>query len=137
MKLESTLRDRSGLLHLAPMLDTVMLLLIFVLIGGSFVLHSGVEVDVPISSSVFLPQPGAAVITVSPDMGEGSQVMFNGNIVSLAELDLELENNRAESRQVIIRGDNQATWGVCINIMSIAKKYGYEVAISTGSADAL
>ncbi|MGK0188848.1 MAG: biopolymer transport protein ExbD [Verrucomicrobiales bacterium] len=137
MKLESTLQNRSGLLHLTPMLDTVMLLLIFVLVGGSFVLHSGIEVDVPVSSSVLPVQPGAHIVTVTPDMGAGAQVMFDGDMVSLQELDVRLEEGRSKSRQVILRGDNLADWGLGVRIIGLAHNYGYEVAISTGSADPL
>lgn len=135
MKLESTLPKRAGLLHLAPMLDTVMLLMLFVLVGGSFILHSGIEVSVPVSNSVLQIQPGATVVTVSPDMGAGSRVMFNGKVVTLAELDRELEKGRADSRQVILRADNRSSWGLGIDIMSMSQKHGYEVAISTGSSD--
>ena len=121
------------MLHLTPMLDTVMLLLVFVLVGGSFVLHSGIEVDVPVSSSVLPIQPGAHIVTVTPNTQ--AQVMFDGEVVSLQELDLRLEMGRAKSRQVILRGDNLASWGLGVRIMSMAKNYGYEVAISTGSAE--
>ena len=137
MKLESTLRNRAGLLHLTPMLDTVMLLLIFVLMGGSYVLHSGIEVDVPVSSSVLPIQPGAHIVTVAPDMGGGAQVMINGDLVTMPELEMRLAEGRTSTRQVILRGDNQSPWGLGIRIMSMAENYGYEVVISTGSADPL
>ena len=137
MKLESTLPRRAGLLHLTPMLDTVMLLLVFVLVGGSFVLHSGVEVDVPVSSSVLAIQPGAHIVTLTPDTGEGSHIMFNGDPVTLQELDRMLEEGRATSRQLIVRGDVQAPWGTGIRIMSMAEGYGYNVGIATDSPDSL
>ncbi|MCB1094482.1 MAG: biopolymer transporter ExbD [Verrucomicrobiales bacterium] len=137
MKLESTLQNRVGLLHLTPMLDTVMLLLIFVLIGGSYVLHSGIEVDVPVSSSVLPIQPGAHIVTLAPDMGGGAQVMLNGDLVTMPELEMRLAEGRSSTRQVILRGDNLAPWGMGIRIAAMAKDYGYEVAISTGSPDSL
>lgn len=137
MKLESTLQNRAGLLHLTPMLDTIMLLLIFVLIGGSYVLHSGIEVDVPVSSSVLQIQPGAHIVTMKPNMGSGSQVMLNGDLVTMQQLSARLEQGRTGSRQVILRGDNQAPFGLGVRIMSMAKNFGYEVAISTGSEEPL
>ena len=135
MKLESSLQDRARLLHLVPMLDTVMLLLVFVLIGGSFVLHSGIEVDVPVSGSVHQIKPNADVITISADLGSGSQVLFNGEEVSLEELDAKLEDRRTQSRQVIVRSDKQALVGPFVDIMWIAENRGYEVFISTGALD--
>lgn len=119
------------------MLDTVMLLLIFVLMGGSYVLHSGIEVDVPVSSSVLPIQPGAYIVTVAPDMGGGPQVMINGEPVTMPELEMRLAEGRTNTRQVILRGDNQSPWGLGIRILSMAENYGYEVVISTGSADPL
>ncbi len=47
MKLESHLPERPGLLHAMPVFDLFALLLLFFLLGPSFVLQSGVRIDPP------------------------------------------------------------------------------------------
>lgn len=47
MKLESHLPERPGLLHATPVFDIFALLLLFFLMGPSFILQSGVRVDPP------------------------------------------------------------------------------------------
>lgn len=47
MKLDSNLPERPGLLHAIPVFDIFALLLLFFLLGPSFVLQSGVSVDPP------------------------------------------------------------------------------------------
>jgi biopolymer transport protein ExbD len=136
MKLESHLPQGTGPLHLAPMLDVVMLVVIFFLIGGSFVLHSGVTVDVPVSTSMLPVDSDAYVVTVSPPSVEGSRITFNGQPVNMAELKRSLELGRVNSRQVIILGDKQATLEDLLPIFTVAKSIGYDVAISTRTEEA-
>lgn len=47
MKLQSHLPERPGLLHAMPVFDLFALLLLFFLLGPSFVLQSGIRVDPP------------------------------------------------------------------------------------------
>ncbi len=47
MKLETHLPERPGFLHAMPVFDIFALLLLFFLLGPSFVLQSGVRVDPP------------------------------------------------------------------------------------------
>ena len=103
MKLESHLGNRSGMLHIAPMLDTMMLLVLFFLLGGSFVLHSGIEVDVPISSSTVQVSPGAPIITVAGGTAEGGGqlVAFNGEVVPFANLHKLLLRERTANSIVV------------------------------------
>ena len=115
------------------MLDVVMLIVIFFLIGGSFVLHSGVAVDVPTVNSIIQFDPQAHVVTVTPRSADGSSLMtLNGREVSIAELRNQLEIERSSSRQLIIRGDRHALYEDLLKVFKVADDFGYDTALSMG-----
>jgi biopolymer transport protein ExbD len=65
MKLVSTLPERVAFLHAIPLFDLFALLLVFILLGPSFVRHSGVRVEMPMSRYQVERDPNAAVITIT------------------------------------------------------------------------
>jgi len=151
MKLESTLRENAGLLYTAPLLNVVLLLLVFFLLSSNLVLKSGFPVSVPASSSSLPPIEASHIITVLP--GAPAQIYFNqhkvkmenpgaglsltGGVtstsdVNLGDLPLYLENNESKKiRYVIIRGDRFAPFGLVVEISNLVKEHGYDLAYAT------
>jgi biopolymer transport protein ExbD len=129
VKLESTLPTRAGVLHVAPVFDVVLLLLVFFLLGSSFTLRSGVPVRVPESSSVLPPLARAHVVTVTA--GGAPKVFLNGEEVTLDELGERLAAMREVSGNVVVRGDVLAGFGKVFEVWNIALNHGYTVAIAT------
>ena len=135
MKLESTLPERAGFLYTAPLLDAVLLLLIFFLLGSSFILKSGVAIELPASTSSLPVAERSHVITVAP--GELAQLYFDEDRVSYEELDERLLKSAEEVRHVIILGDLRSDYGTVMEISKIALKHGYNVALGTQSGEQL
>ncbi|CAN5453026.1 hypothetical protein BH23VER1_BH23VER1_00010 [soil metagenome] len=129
MKLETFLDRRSGFLHVAPIVDVVLLLLIFFLLGSSFTLQSGVAVEVPESGAVLRPMARAHVITLSA--GSKPRVYLNETELALGALAPALEELKSKSAHVIIRADRLAAHGLVMDISNIALGQGYEVAYAT------
>lgn len=129
MKLESSLRRRSGFLHVAPVLDVVFLLLVFFLLGSGFALQSGIAVDAPASASVLRPLGRAHVITVSA--GDPAKIVFNDQPVDLDGLGAALERERQRTNTVIIRADRLAAYGLVVEVSNLAQAVGYAVALAT------
>ena len=128
MKLESTLPRRSGFLHFTPVLDVALLLIIFFLLGSSFVLQSGVSVDLPGSTSRLPPVAESHLITVTA--GDPPKIYFNENSVSLSELRNQI-NGEDRIRSVIIHGDELSTYGLVFEIGNLVLASGYEVFLAT------
>lgn len=129
MKLESNLKTHPVVLHTAPILDVVLLLLIFFLLGSRFVVQSGISVELPSSSSV-LPSVGAAhVITVTG--GPASQIYLNEDPVLLQNLAEALENQSNRVGQVILRIDRSAPHGVVMEISEIVIGQDFELFEAT------
>jgi biopolymer transport protein ExbD len=129
MKLESTLKSQPVVLHTAPILDVVFLLLIFFLLGSRFVVQSGISVELPTSNSA-LPSVGVAhVITVTG--GPVPQIYLNEDAVLLPHLAEALENQSSRVRQVILRIDRAAPHGVVMEISNIVIGQDFELFEAT------
>ncbi|MEZ5301591.1 MAG: biopolymer transporter ExbD [Verrucomicrobiales bacterium] len=127
MKLEGTLDRRGRFLHFAPVIDALMLLLIFFLLGSGFVLPSGVAITVPESSTFLAPAPGAPVITISA--GEQPTILFNQEKVTAPMLEMRLKawaSSAGNTRRVMIKADRLAPYGVVSDVADQAQQAGLE-----------
>ncbi|MEM8953270.1 MAG: biopolymer transporter ExbD [Verrucomicrobiota bacterium] len=129
MKLESTLKTHPVVLHTAPILDVVLLLLIFFLLGSRFVVQSGISVELPTSGSA-LPSVGAAhVITVTG--GPAPRIYLNEDPVLLGNLAEALENQSDRVGQVIMRIDRSAPHGLVMEISNVVINQDFELYEAT------
>lgn len=129
MKLESNLPKQSPWLYTAPLLNTILLLLVYFLFSSGFVVQSGITVDHPRSSSRLSGFDRAHIITIAA--GGESSLYFDGIRTTTADLREKLKAHREGERRAIIHADRGAPFGRVIEIGNIALELGYEVAHST------
>lgn len=130
MKLESTLHTKPGMGYIAPLLDVVMLLLIFFLLSSQFIQRSGFAVDLPFSRSTLESLADADVITIPT--GTERLVLLNDGRVALIQLGDKLKLRAETDRQVVIRADKSTPHGRVVNIINIARDAGYrDIAVIT------
>lgn len=132
MKLESTISDRAGMIYTAPLVDVVLLLLIFFLFGSSLVLKSGVGVTLPRSTSALPVAEEAHIITLLP--GDTGRFYFNDQKSDLESLAALLEEGAARSRQVVLLGDEAIPYGVVMEISQIILQSGFDLSFATQEA---
>lgn len=133
MKLESTLPERSATLYTVPLLDSVLLLLIFFLLGSNFILKSGIAVELPFSDSSLPAAESSHIVTISA--GEPMQIFFNEKRVEMDELDTALENSTEKARNVILLADRRADFGRVMGISHLVLKHGYDLAFATSTEE--
>ena len=129
MKLESHLPKQSPWLYTVPLLNTILLLLVYFLLTSSFVVQSGIKVEPPQSNSRLTGFDRAHIITVPA--GLENSLYFDGARISMAELRDKLKANREGERRAIIHAAKQAQHGRVMEIGNLALELGYEVAYST------
>jgi len=110
MKLESNLPERPGLLHVTPVFDIFALLLLFFLLGPSFVLQSGIRVDPPPSQFQLERFEETLVVNVLSGALDATPVIYLGTEpVGAEELAGRLESYREAGMiprtLVILRSD--------------------------------
>jgi len=129
MKLETNLSNRAGMLYVAPLLDVVLLMLVFFLLGSSMVLKSGYAVTVPYSESSLPSVERSHVITLAAS--GSSTIFFNEDRVTMEELDLRLADGAADIRQIILRADRAAPFGAVAEVSNLVLSHGYDLAYAT------
>jgi biopolymer transport protein ExbD len=133
MKLVSHLPSSGPALYIAPLLNTVLLLLIFFFLGSSFIVQSGVSVMLPDSASRVSGFEQAHIITIPA--GPDAMFYYDGRQVSMADLRLALEKEPAGRKRAIIHGDLQAPYGRVMEVSSLALSFGFEIAHATTPKD--
>lgn len=129
MKLESHLPRQSPWLYTAPLLNTILLLLVYFLFSSGFVIQSGVTVNLPESASRLSGFDRAHIITIAA--GEDAPTYYDGRLVTLDELASALDHDRRKDRRCIIHADERTPHGRVMRVKNAALARGFEVAIAT------
>lgn len=129
MKLESTIRVRADFLYLAPLLNVVLLLMVFFLLNSNFVVRSGVRVDLPVSGSSLKLYDHAHVITITGD--PVPRILLNNKEIPVGDLATRLAALKKETRYVEINCDSNASHGLWQRVANQAAAAGFDVATGT------
>lgn len=117
------------MLYSGPLIDVILLLIIFFLFGSNLVLKSGVEVNLPSSSSVLPSAEDAHIITLIPS--ETSEFYFNDERLDLDQLDDRLSTAIERSNQVVVLGDESVPYGTVMKISEVLLRNRFEVSFAT------
>lgn len=130
MKLTRSAPLAAGPLGLVSLLNVVLLLLLFFLLGSSFVLQPGVMVTrLPYSPFNLPPQVNAKLVTLQP--GPPLRIFYQDQRVTLEELGKQLATYRGSPRRVILYADSRTPYESVVAVMNEAIKQEYEVALAT------
>ena len=129
MKLQSNLTLRPDFLYLAPLLNIVLLLLIFFLLNSNLVVRSGIRVDPPVSQSSLKPVERAHIITITA--GDTPSVWLNDKSVYTGDLAAALVAVKAQSRFVVVNADQAVPHGIVQRVQNAVLAAGCDLAIGT------
>jgi biopolymer transport protein ExbD len=116
-------------LGLTALINVVLLLLFFFLLGSSFVLQPGIAVTLPSSIFNLPPQVNAQIITMQP--GPPPRIFYRDRKVSLDELGRELIAFRGSPRSIILRADRGTPFELVVEVVNKSLQQGYSVALAT------
>ncbi len=126
-------RFESTHIDMVPMVDCIMVLLIFLMISTAFVNDPGIEVQKPDVSGTLVTEQNSLLIAIAAD----NRIFFDGQQVSadqIAGLVKQAAIGRAPS--VIIRADRASNHGVFAEVYAEAKRAGIQhVQFATTRAD--
>lgn len=119
-----------ALLVLAPLINVVLLLLLFFLLGSGFVLQPGVSVSLPFSEFEMAPQVDAQIVTLAP--GSPARLFFRNQQVTHEEFASKLAEISPDRRKsLIVRADKQVTYETIMNVSSTGLAAGFQVVLAT------
>lgn len=122
-------RKPLALFSQSSLTDIVLLLLIFFLLTSSFVVNSGIKVDVPQSESIAQPDPVYINITIT---ATGS-FYVGGAQVGAAELASAIRAELANkpNSTLVIRADKNAKVDDAVRVMNIGKVLSMPILVAT------
>ena len=129
MKLQSTIRVRPDFLYLAPLLNVVLLLMVFFLISSSLVVRSGYRVDLPVSGSRLKLLERAHIITITAE--SPPRVFLNSQEVAIGDIAAKLAPMKNESRDVIVNADSLAANGLLLRVVNEIVAAGCYAQVAT------
>ena len=129
MKFKRRVAIFSGHLELTPLVDVVLLLLIFFVLTSSLIFSPGLKVDLPESAASTDVQTTDLVVTIT----EKNEVYFRDKLISPLEgheqLRTELRKVKLahgdETPRLIINADEKIPWGRVFHIMDIGWGEGF------------
>ncbi len=117
-------------LNIAPLIDVVLLLLIFFMLSSHFVTQPGIKITLPTAVTARLYPTEDIIISITED----SNLYLNEELVTLENLleRLKIEIAKTEKKTVIIKADEKIDLGLAVKVMDIAREAEAEgVVIST------
>lgn len=129
MKLASHLPSQSPWLLVTPLLNAILLLLVYFLFSSGFVIQSGIAVQRPESSSRLTGFDRAHLITLQA--GDNGGLYLDGRMTDPVGLRSELLALRSKERKLLIHVDRMASAGKLTEISNLAMELGFEVALAT------
>lgn len=132
MKLEMTLPERPGFLHVLPVFNLFLLLLLFFMVGPSLVSQSGITVELPPSKFQLERFRDTLVVTLGP--GQSSpQIHFQRHPVTFDELAARLDALRAEGAAakaiVLVQSDAGTPVGTERAVVELILGKGFRLAM--------
>lgn len=109
--------------NLTPLIDIVLLLLVFFLLTAHFVRDESIDIDLPKADSANrLDQNDRVELVIDKD----GVVRLNGDVVEASNLETGIRNalKFSEEKSVQIRGDSDSDLGVAVSILDAARKAG-------------
>ena len=119
-------------IDLTPMLDVVMIMLIFFIVAGSFVRESAVDVERKQTSNVQSDQPSE---NITVQVSASDEIWIKGRRVDARSVRANISRLKAENPEaaVIIKAHNKSTVKAVAAVLDSSREAGiYRVSLSTG-----
>ena len=108
-------------IDMTPMVDCIMVLLIFLMVSSAFIDDPGIEVQKPDVGGTEVADQNALVLAISAT----NQVYFDGQQIRVEQIaSLLRQSSIGRTPTVIIRADQNANHGVFSSVYSEAKRAG-------------
>jgi biopolymer transport protein ExbD len=138
MKLRRTVMPLRGPIDMAPLIDVVLLLLIFFILSSSFVLQPGIKIQLPRMVSGLNRGVTDSGYMLAVTAGNPPHVFFNDQVSGLDKLPEQFRTVAAkdDGATVILKADEDVANGIVVQIMNQALQAGLNVVIATQPAGA-
>jgi biopolymer transport protein ExbD len=132
VKLETTLNERPGFLHVLPLFDLFITVTMLLLLGPVFLSQSGVNIELPVSQFQMQRYRESIVVTLHSGKSE-PQVYLGREAIRMEDLGSRLELLKADDAMsraiVLLKTDLNTPTGVQSKIIDLILRLGFKVAL--------
>lgn len=125
MKIRRRLK-RTAVADMTPMIDIIFQLVIFFMISSVFNTAPGIDIELPNGESAQTMEITPLVITITAN----EDIFINKNSVPFEKLKEALKTYKEtvddKTTQVVLKGDQDISYGKFIEVMGILKSLGFE-----------
>ena len=116
----------SGQLDMAPLIDCVLLLMIYFMLTSSFIMQPGLKIKLPEAKTTEQGVPQPVLVSVT----QNNIIFFQDRQVMIPELESMLAAEGKKGKFVlVIKGDQAASHGLVVKVLDIARLAGAEKLI--------
>lgn len=130
MKLRRTTRPNVWLMNLIPVVDVVFLLLVFFLLGTTFVLQPGIQIKLPFSPFLLGPLANPKIVSITDP--PHPRIFFDNRQID-PEHTASLLDALGEPATVLIKADLNTTYDLVTKVASTCIGAGHTVVLATSS----
>jgi len=128
MRLQRAFRLRGVVPLMTGALTVILLLVFYLLLSTSFLLHPGIAVELPVSGSLLPAMQDPVVLAITG--GAGAAIYYEDALVEPDQLGARLDTERGLSRQVVIKADKDAPLALVAQVTELALSRGFSVALA-------
>ena len=109
-------------INLTPLIDVVLMLLIFFILSTSLVSQTGINVKLPKALTSDAIKEENLNITVTSE----NVVYLNNKIITIKELRRELSKKVNKTRPILIKADRRSSIGRIVDVWDLCRELGIE-----------
>jgi len=111
-----------------PLLNVLLLVLVFYVLGSKFTLTPGVQVSLPVTSFALSTQRNADIVSITG--GPVAAIYHRDRKVTMDELRASLSENQSAEKWLIIKADTGTPTGLVATITDEALRRSYSVILA-------
>ncbi len=108
-------------IDITPLIDVILMLVIFFMITTTFISFPGVMVKLPLSSSTTITTPQGAQVLITAN----GELYFQQYRVTITEM-YDLMRKHGDKSILIIKADKAVSHGQVVEVMDHAKRAGFD-----------
>ena len=128
MKLGRSFHFPMALFGIMPMLNVLLLVIVFYELGSKFAFTPGIQVSLPATSFALGPQRNAEIVSLTA--GPVAAIYHRDREVTLEELRMRFSENQSVEKTLIIKADKNTPAGLVAAVTDEALKRSYSVIIA-------
>ena len=128
MKLERGYHLHLALFGIMPLLNVLLLVLVFYVLGSKFTLTPGVQISLPVTSFALGTQHNAEIVSITG--GPVAAIYHRDREVTMNELRERLSENHAAEKWLIIKADTGTPAGIVAAVTDEALRRSYSVILA-------